>query len=115
MGDVPRRHMTPARRLRIYTRDKGLCEACGGAVALTDCDVDHRLALWLSGRDDDANLRVMCRPCHVGVKTPADAKTRAKTKRQAGMLVGAERKPSRLKSRNEWPKGRRLQSKGFGK
>lgn len=43
-------------------RRSPFCERCGSTVALT---VDHRVPLSMGGAEyDEANLRVLCRPCH---------------------------------------------------
>ena len=115
--------MSPARKLRIYTRDKGLCEACGGPVALTDCDIDHKQPFWFRRNDTDANLITLHREradCAVGghrEKTKTDKGWIAKTKRQSKLRLDVPREPPRkvIPSRTDWPKGRKMQSKGFGK
>ena len=110
----PRRPRTPKQREAILAAQAGVCGRCGLPLALKGMELDHRLPIWISGDDSDANMVALHRRCHVE-KTVFDKGDIAKAKRRQSMLVGAERKPSRLKSRNEWPKGRKMQSRGFGK
>lgn len=51
-------------RPRIWTRDGGKCQHCGLDVALEVCHIDHIRSGKLAGNEDD-NLRVLCRRCHV--------------------------------------------------
>ena len=110
----PRRVLTDAERMEIHERQDRRCPGCSVTLARVAVEYDHIDPHWISGNEDLSNFRALCVPCHKA-KTKADKGDIAKAKRRQSMLVGAERKPSRLKSRNEWPKGKRLQSKGFGK
>jgi 5-methylcytosine-specific restriction endonuclease McrA len=59
--------VTPRQRSRIYDRDEGLCQVCGGPAE----EVDHvipRSALpgkrLRAQRDADSNLICICHACH---------------------------------------------------
>lgn len=52
-------------RRRIWERDRGRCRHCAEAVRLRACHIDHILPLWRGGTNEDANLRVLCRRCHI--------------------------------------------------
>ena len=51
-------------RARIWARDKGVCAHCGTPHALEVCHIDHIRSGKL-GTNEDTNLRVLCRRCHV--------------------------------------------------
>ena len=51
-------------RKRIWKRDGGRCQHCGALVALNECHIDHIKSGKLAG-NEDSNLRVLCRRCHV--------------------------------------------------
>ena len=104
------RHMTPARRLRIWEAAKGLCGVCGEPVALVDADIDHRIGVWLSRDDTDANLRPLHREtCH-RPKTKLDVAIIAKVKRILAREEGTRRPRKQIQSRGfakvktAWPK-----------
>lgn len=56
-------------RQRIWERDGGRCQGpyCrdGQPISLERAHIDHITPLARGGRHDDANLRVLCRRCHV--------------------------------------------------
>ncbi len=94
---TPRKAMTAARRARIVARDGSVC-------ARLDCDctigleVDHVIALELTGADEDHNLQLLCGPHHKA-KTALDLKMIARARRLRKKADPATRKPSRMKSR----------------
>lgn len=92
-----RRAMTKARRLRIYLACDGRCK-CGAKVPMEGTTIDHRLPLWMGGRDEDENLQYLCGPCD-RKKTSQDATDRAKVKRLHKRAAGVEKKGPRLQSR----------------
>lgn len=56
-----------AQRQRILYRDNGLCQPCERMTPprLTAAtEVDHRLALFLGGTNDDSNQESICSTCH---------------------------------------------------
>lgn len=90
-------------RTRIMERHNWLCAVCGGAEG--PFDIDHEIPIGAGGRDDEANLRPLCRHrCHKE-KTKNDAKRIAKTRRQMAMRLDA---PPKVK---KW--ARKIQSAGF--
>ena len=57
----------PWRRLRarILLRDQYTCQLCFRVFLEHHLDVDHIIPKADGGTDDPANLRTLCRPCHV--------------------------------------------------
>lgn len=117
----PRPSMSKARRLRLFARDGGVCHLCKRKVlAGEDYELDHIIPWALAFDDSDDNLKVAHKSCHRTDKTGDDVKRIAKAKRQSGIEGGqAARRAKRgfglIQSRNEWPKGQKLQSRGFQK
>jgi 5-methylcytosine-specific restriction endonuclease McrA len=97
---TPRKAMSPARKLRIWSRWSGLCGECGDPVDALGPGVvyDHIVALWLGGPETDKNLMPLHRECD-RVKTASDARVRAKIKRLHKKAAGFEKKGPRLQSR----------------
>lgn len=64
-------------RNRIFRRDNGLCQECKreGRLKLASV-IDHIKPLWAGGKDDDANLQSLCKPCH-DAKSAKEAADRA--------------------------------------
>jgi hypothetical protein len=57
-------------KLRIYDRDKGLCQLrvskhCLGKILLETCDLEHRKGGTADRCWCDENMRISCRPCHI--------------------------------------------------
>lgn len=50
------------KRLRVFERDKYVCQECQRVTLCPECD--HIVALANGGTDDDANLQTLCKPCH---------------------------------------------------
>lgn len=65
-------------REKIKQRDCGLCQECKrqGRVTLGRV-VDHIVALWKGGTDEDSNKELLCDPCH-DAKTAREAKERGR-------------------------------------
>lgn len=100
--------MTPARKRRIWEREKGKCWMCGQAVPQAGPDVryDHKVPLELGGADADHNLYPLhTKPCDE-LKTKADRARIDKMRRQKSKL-GPESERTVSPS---WGKQRR----GFG-
>lgn len=99
-----RRAMTPARKRRIHEAWGGKCTFCRLPVEVDGPGVvyDHVTPLWLKGSDADEDIGpIHAEPCNK-LKTAADLKRIAKTKRQ------------RAKDRGEMPETRtKLRSRGF--
>lgn len=65
-------------RIKIKTRDCGLCQECRRkGLARPGYLVDHTIPLWAGGSDEDTNKQLLCKPCHD-----------AKTAREAGERAG---------------------------
>jgi 5-methylcytosine-specific restriction protein A len=77
--------MGAARRLRIFTRDGGVCEICRCKVQAGEpYDIDHRIPWALAFNDADENLRTVHKTCHRELKTGPDMSRIAKAKAQGG-------------------------------
>jgi 5-methylcytosine-specific restriction endonuclease McrA len=112
--------MSKARRLRIWERDGGVCYLCGKKVLVGQpWDAEHVKAWTIYGDDSDENLKVAHKEvCHKA-KTDADMRIVHKSNRQ-GLITGQQARRAKrgfglIQSRNEWPKGQKLQSRGFAK
>jgi len=103
---TPRRKMTRQRAAAIFLREQGRCYICGKRlrVGVDKYHIEHPDPLVMGGSDNDADLRVICIPCHKP-KTAADAKARAKRDRiitASYQVTEGERRP-------------KFQSRGFRK
>ena len=92
-------YVIPARKRRIWLAHGGRCEECKTPVPALGAGVtyDHRTQLAFDGEEADENVRPLCDEC-CPVKDAADATARGKVRRLQKKAVGAERKPSRLRS-----------------
>jgi 5-methylcytosine-specific restriction endonuclease McrA len=111
---TPRKGFTPAQRKAVFEAYDGHCAGCDEPLK-KGWEVDHIKELRDGGAHELSNWQALCgrdqNGCHQG-KTSAFARSRAKSAR----IVKRETEGapvSRLKSRNEWPKARKLQSRGF--
>jgi 5-methylcytosine-specific restriction endonuclease McrA len=59
-------------RERVLRRDMGICQSCRRAGH----EVDHVVPLWAGGSNHEANLQVLCSPCHEA-KSADEARQRA--------------------------------------
>lgn len=102
-----RRAMTPARKARIWKAWEGKCYFCRQPVDKDGPGVvyDHITGLWLKGSDADSEIApIHAEPCNK-LKTAADLKRIAKTKRQKAKHEGTAPPPTqRLRSRNTFKK-----------
>lgn len=116
----PRPSMSKARRVRIFVKEDGRCYLCRDKIKIGQLfEVEHVIPWALSFDDSDDNLKVAHTVCHRTMKTGDDVKRIAKSKRQAGEKGQWARRQSRatplIQSRNEWPKGQKLQSRPWPK
>lgn len=114
---IPRPSMSKARRLRIWEKEKGICYLCGKKVQANEkWDAEHVKAWDLYHDDSDDNLRVAHKEvCHKE-KTDRDVKIMRKADRQGGLKGQWARRQAngpKLTGNNQWPKGQKLQSRGF--
>lgn len=96
-----RRAMTPARKARIHAAWGGKCWFCRLPVDQEGPGViyDHVGTLWITGSDADKDIGpVHAEPCNK-LKTAADLKRIAKTKRQKAKHEGTH-PPSKAKIRS---------------
>lgn len=94
---TPRRSFTKKQRAEAFMRAGGRCEVCGEKLT-GDYEIDHRVSLFLGGKHEPSNWRVVCKlTCHREI-TGKQAGVHAKVRRIIKSLT--EPKPeSRLKSR----------------
>lgn len=86
---MAKRSMTPLRRARIFDAHGGVCHLCGQKIQVGEAwDVEHIVALEISGDDSDDNLAPAHRSCH-RTKTKQDAGDIAKCRRVHAKHVGA--------------------------
>lgn len=66
IAPTKRRSMTKARAAKIFLREQGRCYLCSAKLraGVDVYEIEHPEALTLGGPDDDADLRVVCIPCH---------------------------------------------------
>jgi 5-methylcytosine-specific restriction endonuclease McrA len=64
----------PKIRAKVMKRDGGRCRLCGAPAS----SVDHIVARYRGGTDDESNLRAICTRCH-NTKTAADARAARQT------------------------------------
>lgn len=93
---TPRAAMTKARRLRLWLAHEGRCGGCRAKVPLEGTVMDHFITVYMSGPEDDANLRPLCPACDKP-KTANDQAVIAKVKRlrKSCGLDPTSAKPSR--------------------
>ena len=113
----PRKSFSAKDRLRIFTRDKGICGLSGVKIKAGEpYEIEHRIALALGGTNDDENLYPALVEPHKG-KTRNDKGVIAKCKRIEARLNGTRRErkpiPSRGFDRNG-PK-QKIPSRPWGK
>ncbi len=110
---TPRRSATKTRRDAVIARDGPLC--AGKGCSEIGIELDHRIPLALSGKDELANWQLMCRLHHLA-KTAIDVAIIAHVKRIHARQDGTRRERKVIPARvDPWPRGRKLQSRGFGK
>jgi hypothetical protein len=106
-----RRAMTSARKRRIWEAWEGKCYFCRQPVEQEGPGVvyDHVTGLWLKGSDDDRDIApIHAEPCNK-LKTAADLKRIAKTKRQKAKNDGTfPESTARLRGRGFQPTRRPL-------
>jgi 5-methylcytosine-specific restriction protein A len=101
---MPRKKRTTAQRLAIFKAHHGVCHLCGMPIQVGEkWELEHVIALEISGDDSDANLRPAHLVCHAD-KTKADVKAIAKVKRVEAKHHSAKAPPKQ-----------KIQSKPFAK
>jgi len=108
----PRKSFTKKQRLAIFNRAEGRCQCGCGKKLQPGFHIEHRNPLWRGGTNDIENLEAWIPACHAS-KTSGEASARGKVNRLIKKADPLTRKPSRMQSRNEWPKGQKFQSRGF--
>lgn len=112
--------MSKARRLRIFEKEEGRCYLCQRKVLAGELWEAEHVKCWELYQDDtDENLKVAHKEgCH-REKTNKDVKIIRKADRQAGNKGQWARRQNRghglIQSRNEWPKGVKIQNRPWGK
>lgn len=107
---IPPRKAIPREVIcEVMKRSQGYCEAEG--CGLVGKELDHDTPVGLGGENTVENIRLLCRQHHAE-KTADDVARMAKADRMAGRSGQAKRRKS---GGSKWPKGRKLQSRGFDK
>ena len=92
----------PRVRLRVFIRDKGICQCCGRRLDHGDKQIcDHKIAICNGGQNIETNLQTICDWCDKKTKTPADVAEKARTYRVRSRHLGLVPKP-----RGSWGYGR---------
>lgn len=86
------RRMSAKRRMQIWEAHRGVCHICGAKIdgGRERWDVEHIIALEISGDDSDANLAPAHVSCH-RAKSKQDAAAIAKAKRMEQRAAGIRR------------------------
>ena len=95
---TPRLSMSPQRRARILARFNGCC-AYPECRVETGLELDHQIALFLGGKDDDTNIIPLCRDHHAA-KTRLDHKLMAKVRRLRVKQLPKDQQPPTQKIRS---------------
>lgn len=79
VGSSPSAAIPDRVKLRIFVRDGGRCQLCTRKVGPgLPAEYDHTTALINGGEHREANIRLVCAPCHKA-KTRRDVAEKAKT------------------------------------
>lgn len=97
--ETPRIAFTPKQRAEAFLNAKGHCAMCAVKIKGGRYEVDHVIQRWMGGAHAPKNWQVLCVPCHRTIKSPADAKTRAKVKRIIAREDGTRRERPPIPSR----------------
>ena len=118
-----RRPLTRAQLAELVLAQMGKCASCGERLdfAAKGKVVDeHIQPLFSGGSNETSNRELRCKPCAT-VKTSAEAPGRAKVRRiEQGKTQADRREQAKANGTHKkmgarpWPKGRKLQSRGFG-
>lgn len=106
------RLFTKAQKTAISERQGGLCaiEGCEALIA----EFDHVLPHALDGKTVLENGEGLCKAHHTD-KSRSDVRRIRKADRQAKCVGPREPSKRTIKGHSQWPKGRKLQSRGFPK
>jgi hypothetical protein len=107
-----RKSFTGPERAMIHADYDGRCRACDRLVGLK-FEVDHRVQIFRGGKHVRANWELLCIDCHKA-KTGGEATGNAKCRRIEKREIEGAPEPQ-LMSRNEWPTGRKIRSRGFSR
>jgi len=103
IGATPDTPIPPRVRLRVFEAHGGVCHIAKRKILGGEAwDCDHVIALINGGENRESNLAPALRDRH-REKTADDVALKSKTQR------------TRLKHLGQWPKGQRIQSRGFSK
>ena len=93
-----RKRRTGKQRLALLKAHDGKCYLCNGAIGVGEkWEIEHVIALEISGDDSDENCRPAHAKCHKA-KTVKDAATIAKAKRREIKNQGATAPKQKIKS-----------------
>ena len=117
-----RKALTRKQLIVLMLEQEGRC-GCGCGVKLDPLGEgvidEHWNPLGLTGTNETENRRLLRKPCARKKTDTEDTPRITKAKRQGGEKGQWARRQNRghglIQSRNEWPKGQKLQSRGFQK
>jgi 5-methylcytosine-specific restriction endonuclease McrA len=119
-----RRPLTRSQLAELVLTQMGKCAACGSKLdfaAKGRVVGEHLCPLAEGGTNDTSNRALYCRDCATA-KTLKEIPARAKSKRIAEGRTQADRREKakaegsyRKMGMREWPKGRKIQSRGFAR
>lgn len=106
---IPPRKAIPRPVIReVMGRSGGRCEYLGGCRE-TGAELDHIIPQALGGEDTAKNIALLC-AAHHAEKTKIDVKMIARADRMGGRSGQQKRRKT---GGSKWPKGRKLQGRGF--
>jgi 5-methylcytosine-specific restriction protein A len=93
-----RRRISTRERMEIFTREKGACHLCQGAIVPgVAWDISHDIPLELGGDDHGLNLKIAHRnTCHREHTRKVDVPAIAKAKRREAAHLGAKQPSGKL-------------------
>lgn len=103
IGATPDTAVPPRVKLRVFERHGGICHLTGRKIMAGEAwDLDHKTALINGGEHRESNLAPALRDKH-REKTAEDVKLKGKVARTRAKHLGI------------WPKGPKIQGRGFQK
>jgi 5-methylcytosine-specific restriction protein A len=109
IGKTPDSPAPPRVRLRVFDRDKGICQ-CGCTRKIRPGDkweTDHIVAIINGGENRETNLQTLLEQCH-DIKTGRDVATKSDTYHKRARHLGLKRTRSPLPGGKNSPWKRKI-------